>query len=207
TVGYLVPVLIALPFANGADAWKDQSWPSIAATIAGPALGVVVAIAALISQLGQLNSLVLASTRIPFALARERYLPTFLADVHPRTNAPYKTLWLSAAVVAALSFGGLTEILTLNVILFAAALVLEGISLVVLRAKDPEMPRPFRIPGGYPVVVLVAVLPVALSVILVVSQVQDKGWPKQLPTGIALASGPVLFVLAGWTRRRRASGG
>lgn len=194
TLGYLLPVLIALPFATRMAQWADQSWPTIAAAVAGPTLGIVIAFAALISQLGQLNSLVLSSTRIPFALAKERYLPEWLAHVHPKTKAPYKTLWLSAAVIALLTYWSLREILTLNVILFSAALVLEGISLVVLRHKEPDLHRPFKIRGGYPAVVAIAVIPVALSAILVISQIQDKGWLSQVPTGIALVSGPLLFV-------------
>ncbi|MHB8635492.1 MAG: APC family permease [Fimbriimonadaceae bacterium] len=205
TLGYLLPVAIAVPFVHDSAQWTDRSWPAIAAAVSGPALGPTVAFAALISQLAQLNSMILSSTRIPYALARERYLPRFLADVDPCSGTPRKTLWLSAVVIAGLTYWSLRDLLTLNVILFSSALVLEGISLVVLRKKAPHMPRPFRIPGGYPVAVLVAALPVCLSGILVVSQIQDKGWIGQLPTAIALLSGPLLFAASSMVRARRTS--
>ena len=85
--------------------------------------------------------------RIFFAMARDGLLPTWAARVDPKTRVPYMTTLVTGVVVALASLVGdaaetydLTNIGTL----FAFALVCAGV--LVLRVKEPDRPRPFRVP-------------------------------------------------------------
>jgi APA family basic amino acid/polyamine antiporter len=107
------------------------------------AAGSVVAHTAvlLVFQLGQ--------PRIFFSMARDGLLPAAFAKVHPRFKTPHVTTILTGVVVAL--FAGVASIdemvdLTNIGTLFAFVLVCGGI--LVLRRREPNRPRPFRVPFG-----------------------------------------------------------
>jgi APA family basic amino acid/polyamine antiporter len=110
------------------------------------ALGAVVSMAAvlLVFQYGQ--------PRIFFAMARDGLLPPWAAKIHPKYRTPHVTtiftgllVALAALVVDDDATYDLTNIGTLS----AFALVCIGV--LVLRIKEPNRPRPFRVPFVWPV--------------------------------------------------------
>jgi basic amino acid/polyamine antiporter, APA family len=117
------------------------------------ALGATVSMAAvlLVFQYGQ--------PRIFFAMGRDGLLPAWAARVSPKTHVPYVTTTLTGIFVALWSLigdAGETYDLTNIGTLFAFALVSIGV--LVLRYKEPNRPRPFRVPFVWPVAVLSAAL-------------------------------------------------
>jgi APA family basic amino acid/polyamine antiporter len=103
-------------------------------------LGALIAMTAvlLVFQMGQ--------PRIFFSMSRDGLLPPYFAKVHPRFRTPHVTTIWTGVVVALLSsatsLGFMVELTNIGT-LFAFVLVCGGV--VVLRAKDPDRPRPFRI--------------------------------------------------------------
>jgi basic amino acid/polyamine antiporter, APA family len=107
------------------------------------AFGSVVAHTAvlLVFQLGQ--------PRIFFAMSRDGLLPPFFARVHPRFKTPHiGTIITGVGVGVTAMFTSLDSMVDLTNIgtLFAFILVCFGI--MILRIKDPDRPRSFRVPGG-----------------------------------------------------------
>jgi APA family basic amino acid/polyamine antiporter len=89
----------------------------------------------------------LGQPRIFFSMARDGLLPQWAAKVHPRYRTPHVTTCITGIAVAV--FAGLlniNEVVELTNIgtLFAFMLVCVGI--IILRYKDPDRPRPFRVP-------------------------------------------------------------
>ncbi|HZI42862.1 MAG TPA: amino acid permease [Gemmatimonadaceae bacterium] len=116
-------------------------------------LGAVVSMTAvlLVFQYGQ--------PRIFFAMARDGLLPKWAAKVHGKHRVPHVTTLLTGLFVAAWSLigdAGETYDLTNIGTLFAFVLVCIGV--LVLRYKDPDRPRPFKVPFVWPVTVLGSVL-------------------------------------------------
>jgi len=103
-------------------------------------LGALIAMTAvlLVFQMGQ--------PRIFFSMSRDGLLPPYFARVHPRFRTPHVTTIWTGVVVALLSsatsLGFMVELTNIGT-LFAFVLVCGGV--IVLRAKDPDRPRPFRI--------------------------------------------------------------
>jgi APA family basic amino acid/polyamine antiporter len=153
------------------------------------ALGAVVSMSAvlLVFQYGQ--------PRIFFAMARDGLLPAWAARVDPKTRIPYATTLVTGVVVAVASLVGdaaetydLTNIGTL----FAFALVCAGV--LVLRVKEPDRPRPFKVP----LVGAVAPLGVAACLFVMVG-LPRQAWER---FGIWLAIGAAVYVLYGYRYSR-----
>jgi basic amino acid/polyamine antiporter, APA family len=107
------------------------------------AFGSVVAHTAvlLVFQLGQ--------PRIFFAMARDGLLPQSFARVHPRFRTPHVTTIFTGVVVAVTaSFTSLDAMVDLTNIGTLFAFILVCIGIMILRVKDPQRPRPFRVPFG-----------------------------------------------------------
>jgi basic amino acid/polyamine antiporter, APA family len=127
------PLTMALDYAA-----PHQKW---ATTIV--AFGSVVAHTAvlLVFQLGQ--------PRIFYSMARDGLLPATFARVHPRFKTPHVTTILTGVMVGGVAaIANIDEMVALTNIgtLFAFVLVCAGI--IVLRFKDPNRLRPFRVPFG-----------------------------------------------------------
>ena len=115
------------------------------------ALGAVVSMSAvlLVFQYGQ--------PRIFFAMARDGLLPQWAARIHPVTRIPWATTLFTGIFVAAWSLiGDAGETYDLTNIGTLFAFMLVSIGVLVLRYKEPERKRPFRVPFVWPVCVLSA---------------------------------------------------
>jgi APA family basic amino acid/polyamine antiporter len=119
-----------------ATAFSDRPWAT--ALISAGALAGITSVL-LVFQLGQ--------PRIFMAMARDGLLPQYFARIHPRFRTPHiTTIWTGVAVggVAMLTdIGSLADLTNIGT-LFAFVLVCLGV--IILRRKNADRPRPFRVP-------------------------------------------------------------
>ena len=111
-------------------------------------VGVVVNYIGLAGLVASFFSIIYAYSRQTFALSRAGYLPRVLSVTNSR-KAPTLALLVPGLVGFLLSLTGQGAVL-LNTAVFGAALsyVLMMVSHIVLRRREPDMPRPYRTPGG-----------------------------------------------------------
>jgi APA family basic amino acid/polyamine antiporter len=135
---------IAAPLVAGLDHNHVGAW-----LIALISFGSVIACTAvlLVFQLGQ--------PRIFFAMSRDGLLPPYFARVHPRFKTPHvATIWTGLFVAGFAAFCNINEMADLCNIGTLFAFILVCIGIMILRHREPDRPRPFRVPGGYVVPVL-----------------------------------------------------
>ncbi|OJG04698.1 putative amino acid permease YhdG [Pseudonocardia autotrophica] len=140
-------VLVLATGALGAQTLSESGNPLVEA-LGGSTAGVVVNYVGLAGLVASFFSIIYAYSRQTFALSRAGYLPRVLSVTNSR-KAPTLALIVPGAIGFLLSLTGQGDVL-LNMAVFGAALsyVLMMVSHIVLRRTAPEMPRPYRTPGG-----------------------------------------------------------
>ena len=197
---YFLPTFAALASAGNWQDWKDGYFSTAAQSIGGAWLGNLMTIAAMVGTVALLNSTVLTSTRMPFTLAEDGYLPPFLTRRHPRYGTPWLAILVSAAIYASLALHSLGELISIYVWLRAATTVMTVLSAWGMRRKFPDLARPFRIPWG--ALGLVYVIAPPLMMTYVVLRYSD---PMALRWGPwSLAAGPIVYLVAKWFAKRAA---
>jgi len=120
-------------------------------------VGGVVALGAVVSMSAVLLVFQYGQPRIFFAMARDGLLPQWAARVHPRTRIPSTTTMVTGAFVALWALvGDAGETYDLTNIGTLFAFILVSLGVLVLRYKEPDRPRPFKVPLVWPVCTLSA---------------------------------------------------
>jgi amino acid transporter len=188
---YILPVAAVWMTKLPASAWETGSWADIAGLLGGPPLRIALVIGGMVSAFGMFNALVMSYSRVPLAMAQDGMLPRVFANLHPRTRAP----WVAIIVCAlgwALCLGlGFERLVTIDILLYGFSLSLEFIALLFLRIREPELPRPFRVPGGMFGAIAIGIVPMLLIGFSVIRSERESVW------GITSFSLGMILVVAG----------
>ena len=199
-VTYIVPIAAMSLTRLSPTAWETGSWADNAGLLGGPVLRAALVAGGMMSAFGMFNALVLSYSRLPYAMALDGMLPGAFARTTRRTEVP----WLSVVVLSiawALCLGlGFERLVTIDILIYGGSLLLEFVALIVLRFTQPEMARPFKVPGGKPGVVLVGLLPALLLGFAIVESGSERilGMNALLFGAILIVAG---FVVYGAVRR------
>ncbi len=176
----LVALTYVLPFAavyfTGAPSSlfaEDGSWATVAGALGGRIAGFEwlrfsIVLGGMMSAFGMFNALVMSYSRLPLAMARDGMLPKVFAQTSKRTNTPWLAIVVCAACWALCLGLGFRRLVTLDIMLYGTSLMLEFVTLVALRIKEPQLKRGFRVPGGMTGAVLTGVFPLLLLLLAVV---------------------------------------
>ncbi len=173
-----------------------------ALTIAGfPTISWIVSLGAVVSMTAVLLVFQYGQPRIFLAMARDGLLPKWAAKVHPTRRIPHYTTLATGLFVA---LGALVaeenEIYDLTNIGTLAAFAIVCIGVLVLRIKEPDRPRPFKVPFVWPVALVGAG-----ACIFVMKGLPPHAWDR---FGIWLALGFIIYFGYGYRHsvlRRRSN--
>ena len=171
-------------------------------SVFGPIAGRVVGLLILISIFSAANGIMLTAPRMYFAMARDGVFFKRLAIVHPTLGTPAFAIVAIAIWAAVLASTGTFEQL-LTYVVFTGWIFygLGALSVFVYRRREPNAPRPFRVPG-YPVT---PVLFVASAAALVLNTLVTQ--PMRAAAGViaVLVGTPAFFAWRASSRRRALS--
>jgi basic amino acid/polyamine antiporter, APA family len=198
-VGMNLVYLYAMPVG---DMFATETIGEAAAgRLFGPFGARLMSLSVLVSVFGCISATVISGPRVFYAMANDGLFFKSIAEVHPRHRTPVKAIFWQCLWSSALCLSGTYDQLY-TFAMFAAVLfyALAGASVVVLRRRHPEWPRPYRT-WGYP---LTPILYVGVCLVVLVNtlinQPVESGW------GLAiLACGLPAYLY--WKGRRVASPG
>ena len=188
---YILPTTLALAALGNWQEWKTDYIVTASRLIGGPWLGAAMLIAAMIGTASLSNSTILYTTRIPATMAEDGYLPAWLGKIHPRYRTPARAIAVSALVYCILAKYQVEDLVNIYIWTRIATTILTLFAAWRMRAKLPDAPRSFRIPGGSLGLAYVLIFPVILCA-LKIAQSEDYVW-KYAPW--LLASGPVAYLI------------
>jgi APA family basic amino acid/polyamine antiporter len=121
-------------------------------------LASVIAVGAIIGILTVMFTFMLGVTRVWFSMSRDGLLPRWFAKTHPVRQVPTRVTWIvgiaSAVIAGVLPIAQAAELTNIGILL---AFVVVCVAVIVLRYRQPDLPRSFRCPW-VPVVPAVGVL-------------------------------------------------
>ncbi len=164
----------------------------------------IISAGALIGIFGTLNVIMLAGTRLPFAMAVRGQLPGQLARVHQRFRTPHVSILVSATAVLLLALSG-TFIYALKVTVITRVIVYAStcVALPMLRRRSKtatsvrtvgETSRSFELPGG----ILISMV----CVILCLWLLANSGWREARDVVVAIVIGLAIYAATQLGRRR-----
>jgi len=200
TVAFLY-VLVNAAYLSILSPSEMAGTAGVTATVAmgralGPGARKALDLALMISTLGAANGYALTGGRIAYATGRDQALFRWFARTHPRTKTPIRSLAIQGmlVVVAVLALQDPFSLLLYTGLAYWAFAGLTAAAVVVMRVRDPQRQRPFRV-WGYPVV---PVLFVAASLGMCASVVGtdlNNNTQNALATVIILAAGAVVYLV------------
>jgi len=197
-VSYILPIGAVARSGISATGWSTGGWVDIGRTLGGEWLSIAIAIGGAIGAIGTFNALMLSFSRLPLVMAQDGYLPRIFARTSSKTGMPWVAITACALCWAACLFLNFEHLVIMDVLLTGLSILLEFGALIALRIREPELPRPYRVPGGIWGAVLLSLPPLVLMVLAVLrNRTETIGSTSSLAVGVVLiALGPVLYFFS-----------
>ncbi|HEX4003369.1 MAG TPA: APC family permease [Candidatus Acidoferrales bacterium] len=197
-VSYVIPVAAVAHTRIDPNSWTTGGWVDVGRIVGGESLAIAIAAAGVIGAIGTFGTLMMSFTRLPAVMAEDGYLPKIFTRQNPRTRTPWVAILACAGFWAICYPLGFERSLLLDVLLTGLSVLLEFWALVALRIREPELPRPYRVPGGIAGAIAVGIPPLALMTAAMIRNGRElAGSTNQLVIGIAVvAAGAALYFLS-----------
>jgi amino acid transporter len=186
---YFLPTLAGLASAGNWEKWHTGFFSDAARMIGGPWLGTWMTLAAMVGNVALLNSTILTTTRMPFAMAEDGYLSEALTRKHLRYGTPWLAIVVSAAIYALLAWQSLAQLISVYIWLRSATTVLTVLSAWKLRRTQPELNRSFTVPGGRAGLLYVVGAPVVMALVALLGS--DRF--GMIGGAVAIVVGPAIY--------------
>jgi APA family basic amino acid/polyamine antiporter len=171
-----------------------------------------IAVAVMLSTFGAANAVILTSARVYFSMGRDGMFPASLGRAHPRFHTPAASLVVQAGWSILLLFSGTFDTLT-DTLIFVSWFfyVANAAAVIILRRREPDAPRPFKVPL-YPLVPVIFICFGLVYLVLTVGndvaayrKAAAAGQPALLNSALGLAlalSGTPIYFYYRWKKTR-----
>jgi amino acid transporter len=195
---YVIPVAALWHTGIDPTAFTTGSWVAVANQIVGPALGWAIVIGGMVCGLGMNNALVLSYSRVPYAMAQDGMLPSAVAKTNSK-GVPWISVMICAAAWTACLPLGFDRLIAIDIMVYSLSLLLEFIAIIALRMKEPDLPRPFRIPGGIPALVVLTLGPMFVLAVALAQNHGERAGPFSTLTwgALVILLGIIVYPLTG----------
>ncbi|MFF7754036.1 amino acid permease [Streptomyces sp. NPDC007971] len=144
---YVAACLVLTGMQNYKDIDPESGFSSAFKAVGLSGLADVIAVGAIIGILTVMFTFMLGVTRVWFSMSRDGLLPHWFAKTHPTRHVPTRVTWIvgaaSAAIAGFLPIGEAAELTNIGILL---AFVVVCTAVIVLRYRQPDLPRTFRTP-------------------------------------------------------------
>lgn len=183
---YVLACLVLTGMQGYKDIDPESGFSTAFKSVGLGGLADVIAVGAIIGILTVMFTFMLGVTRVWFSMSRDGLLPKWFAKTHRTRHVPTRVTWIvgfaSAAIAGFLPIGEAAELTNIGILL---AFVVVCIAVIVLRYKQPDLPRTFRCPG-------MPVVP-AIGVVFSIWLITFLQWQTWLRFAVWFAVGLVIY--------------
>lgn len=109
--------------------------------------GILLLIGGLISTISALNATIYSSSRVAFAMGRDRNFPSFFSSVHTKNHTPHKSIMVSLIIIIIMSISlPIEDVASSADIMFLLLFLQVNIAMIRLRKKRKDLDRGFKVP-------------------------------------------------------------
>jgi amino acid transporter len=190
---YILPTMGGLASLGQWSEWASEgglSYGDVVTQVA-PALGLFFVFIAVIAQFSIFNTYIASGSRGFFVLADDNLAPPFLVKCSKDRGVPYiavLSLGVFSLIMCMFPFG---VIVVVDVMLFMSAYALIFISACILRVKEGDLPRPFKVPVGTKLFIAMCVP----SLVIIFVAFFINGTDYFVGGMTALVSGPIMYFI------------
>lgn len=161
---YITPNMLGLAAAGNWEKWGTE-WDVVvvAEIVGGKFLGTLMLIAAVFSNIILFIGGLTHNSRQPMVLAEDNIFPKVFTKLHKKYNTPYVGVIVMCVIGFAGCYFDFNVIITFLVFLTFMLEMMGFLSAFILRIKDPDRERPFKVPGGKIGIVILFIPIVAIS--------------------------------------------
>ncbi len=196
---YIVPTLAGLASVGSWEDWGIDAgsigYADVVTAAWGAGFGVFFVVVAVLAQCSIYNTYIASGSRGFFALADDHLAPPVMVKCDKKHGVPYVAVISVAVVNLILVNFAFSTIVIIDVFLLVSSYILVYISAMILRKRIPGSEYKFKIPGGYPFLVVLCVVPITIAVI----SFYINGTDYFIGGMLGLVSGPILYVI--WKKR------
>jgi amino acid transporter len=192
---YFLPTFASLAALNNWQDWGAGFFSEAARLIGGHSLAAALTLAAAVGNICLLNSTVLATTRMPFAMAEDGFLPKQLTRLHPRFGTPAVCIIVSSVVYALLAIHSLAQLITIYAWLRVATTLMTALSGWRLRTTHPQLERSFTIPGGRAGLFYAVAAPIFMGIVATAGSLLSADKFAMVWGPIAILLGPAAYLV------------
>ena len=203
-ITYVLPIGAVALTGLDPNRWGTGGWAEVARAIGGgEVLAFAITLGGMIGAAGSLNALTMSLSRLPAVLADDGFLPRVFSRRNA-AGAPWAAIGgcaLMWALALRLSF---VKLIVLDVLLTGLSILLQFVALVGLRVREPNLHRPYRVPGGMFGAIAIGIPPLVLLILTAVrNKIEPVGPINALELGgLLVAAGVLVYYLSPRVRKR-----
>ncbi|MGK5698140.1 amino acid permease [Streptomyces sp. URMC 128] len=190
---YVAACLVLTGMQDYKDIDKESGFSTAFKSVGLSGLADVIAVGAIIGILTVMFTFMLGVTRVWFSMSRDGLLPRWFAKTHPTRHVPTRVTWIvgvaSAVIAGFLPIGEAAELTNIGILL---AFVVVCAAVIVLRYRQPDLPRTFRTPW-------MPVVP-ALGIVFSIWLITFLQWQTWVRFAVWFALGLVIYFAYSYRR-------
>jgi len=193
-LAYVLPTIAGLGAIGQWTNWAVSdgiSFVQAGKMVGGSILGVAMLAGAISSNCALFSDYLASASRTPYVMAEDNLMPKFFKTLHKKYGTPYISIIIMAVLDCVLILNSFSGLIVIDVFLLMFSYIMILISAIVLRVKEPDMPRPFRIPVGTIGLSIMCIPAIIIAVIALFTN----GTDYIIGGLIGAASGPVAYFI------------
>ncbi len=197
---YFITVFASLRVAHlgGPDNWMNmwtggggEDFVQLAGVVGGTFLLYLVLLSAILSNIGLYAGYLATGSRPAFQMARDRLFPRIFGRTHRSWGTPWVAILIMGIVDGALINFNFSALITIDVFLLMFPYVLIFLTAMIMRVREPNAPRPFRVPLPTWALGVWVAFPIAIAIIALF--VNGTDW---MIGGLAgVLTGPIAYLI------------